>query len=316
MRTVLVPCLLGAVVAGLLVAGGCAGGEDGAAQVVVTTSILGDVVGEVLGDDVEVEVLMPRGTDPHRFSPSARQGVAVREAEVLVVNGLGLEAGLDDTIDAAADDGVTVVAVAELAPDHLHADEDHGDGHDHEGEDPHVLTDPARVAVAVERLGAELAAALPDLDGAAIRERTARYAASLRAVDAELEQRFAPIAPERRVLLTAHDVLGYFADRYGFRVVGSIRPALTTEAEPSARDLADLITVLDDAAVPAVFVDAGSSDRLAEVLAEAGRQVEVVELHLESLGEPGSPAATYLGLLRENGDRIAAALGGPATMAP
>lgn len=321
MRTVLVPRWLGPALVGALLASGCSSGadDDAGPRVVVTTSILGDLVGELVGDAAEVEVVMGRGADPHRFSPSVRQGVAMREAEVLVVNGLGLEAGLEDTIEAAADDGVPVLAVAELAPDHLHAD-DHGSedhaGHDHDGEDPHVLTDPARMAVAVERLGDALAATLPEGDRGAIRERVASYAASLRALDAELEEAFAPIPEARRALVTSHDVLGYFADRYGFRVVGSIRPALTTEAEPSARDVAELIAVVEDAEVPAVFVEAGSSDRLAEVLADAGRDVAVVELHLESLGPPGSPAATYLGLLRENGRRIAAALGAPATMAP
>ena len=144
--------------------GGCGDDDTGAgggAAIVVTTSILGDIVQELVGDAVEVEVVMPPGVDPHQLAPSARQVAAMREAEVLVVNGLGLEAAHEDTIAAAAADGTEVVAVAELAPDHRTAEGgvEHGDdGHDHGDEDPHVFTDPARMAVAVARLAEALAA--------------------------------------------------------------------------------------------------------------------------------------------------------------
>ena len=298
----------------------------------MTTSILGDIVQELVGEDATVEVVMPSGVDPHQFSPSARQVAAMREADVLVVNGMGLESELEDTIDAAAADGAEVVAAAELAPRHRTADGDaehaeeepedggdedggdehggdeHGHDHDHGEEDPHVFTDPDRMAVAVAALGEALADRVEGLDGPAFQERVDAYVAELRALDAEVEALLAPIAPERRVLVTNHEVLGYFADRYGFTVVGTIVPSLSTLAEPSARDLADLVDVIAARGVPAVFVEASSPARLADALAAEGAPVEVVELHTESLGEAGSGAETYLDLVRSNAQRIASAL--------
>ena len=312
MRTVLV-----LATASLLATSALAGCGDGdgssSAEIVVTTSILGDVVLELVGDAVEVEVVMSSGVDPHQFAPSARQVAAMREADVLVVNGLGLEAELEDTIEAAADDGTDVVAVAELAPDHRTAEgaaHDDDDGHDHGDEDPHVFTDPARMAVAVAGLADALAERVEGLDGPAYRERAAAYGAELQALDAEVEQLLAPIPAERRVLVTNHDVLGYFADRYGFTVVGTVVPSLSTMAEPSARDLATLARTIQSTGVPAVFVEASSPARVAEALAAEGAAVEVVELHTESLGEAGSDAATYVGLVRSNARRIAGALSG------
>ncbi len=176
MRTVLV-----LVAAGMIVTAGCGDDDtDGSAgrgaAIVVTTNILGDVVGELVGDDVEVEVLMPPNANPHDFAASARQAADMRVSDVLVVNGLGFEAGLEDAIDAAEDDGATVVAVAELAPGHLTLGEE-AYGHDeegehaHEGEDPHVFTDPARMAVAVDALADALAREADGLESAAFRAR-------------------------------------------------------------------------------------------------------------------------------------------------
>jgi zinc/manganese transport system substrate-binding protein len=324
MRTVLSHRLLAVFLGTILVAPGC-GDDDAAsrsADVVVTTSILGDIVEELVGDAVEVEVVMPPGVDPHDFSPSPQKAAAMRAADLLVVNGLGFEGGLDDTVDAAAADGAVVVEVAELAPRHLTADGDAAgsehegedehdheeeDGHAHEGEDPHVFTDPARMAVAVAALAEELDEHVTALDGAGLGRRAARYVAELEALDAEVEALLAPIPPERRVLVTNHDVLGYFADRYGFAVVGTVIPSLSTLAEPSAQDLAELVGTIRARGVPAVFAEASSPQRLAAALADEGLDVEVVELHTESLADVG-PAATYLGMVRDNARRIAAAL--------
>ena len=319
MRTVLVRISTASVLAVAAVVGVAGCGDDGGggggagAEVVVTTSVLGDVVGELVGEDVEVDVVMPPGADPHDFAPSARQAVAMRGAELLVVNGLGFEVGLQDTIDAAEGDGVAVVEVAELAPDHLVASGEHAHAgeHDHDGEDedPHVFTDPARMAVAVSALAEVLAEEVPALDTDAFRDRAAAYVAVLEALDAEVEALLAPIPPERRLLVTNHAVLGYFADRYGFEVLGTVIPSLSTLAEPSAGDLDDLAEVVRDAGVPAIFVERSSPARLAEALAAEGADVAVVALDAESLGEPGTDAGTYVGMVRSNARAIAAALG-------
>jgi zinc/manganese transport system substrate-binding protein len=307
--------------AGMVALGAGCGDDDtadgaDAASIVVTSNILGDIVGELVGDDVAVEVLMPPNADPHDFAASARQAADLRDAEVVVTNGLGFEAGLEDTIDAAADDGAVVIEVAELAPGHLSVDgeeahEDEGeeeDEHGHEGEDPHVFTDPARMAVATAALADLLAERVEGLDTPAFRERADAYVDQLEQLDAEVEQILSVVPVERRVLVTNHDVFGYFADRYGFEVLGTVIPSLSTLAEPSAEDLATLAGAIAEAGVPAVFADTSSPSRLADALAAEGTNVQVVELFSESLGDEGSGAATYVEMIRTDAERIADAL--------
>lgn len=266
--------------------GGCAtddAGGDGGRRVVVTTSILGDIV-ESLGTDADVEVLLPLGADPHDFEVSTRQAEAMAEAALLVVHGAGFEGGLQDAIDAAGDAGAEVFDVS----DHVDLLDD----------DPHVWFDPIRMIPAIEALGEALEAS-----------GTAAYVAQVRDLDAELESTLATVPPDRRVLVTNHDVLAYFADRYGFEVVGAVIPSTTTGAQPSASDLDELAEVIRTHAVPAIFGETSNPADLAEALAEeVGGEVDVVELYTESLGEPGSGAETYLGMLRIDAIRIAGTL--------
>lgn len=282
---------------------GCAAGSDegagGRPQVVVTTSILGDVVREVVGDAADVTVVMPPGADPHEFSPSARQAEAIAAADLLVVNGAGFEQGLADVLDAATRDGTPTFAFA----DHVALRQLDG------ADDPHLWLDPVGLAAAIEPLGDALTA-IDGIDAATVAAGTDSYAVDLEALDAEVEALLAPIPEDRRVLVTNHEVLGYFADRYGFEVIGAVIPSLTTSAEPSAADVDDLAALVEEREVPAIFAETTQPTALAEALADAvGRDVEVVELFSESLGEPGSGADTYVGLIRTDAQRIAAALG-------
>lgn len=314
MRTVLI---LGLMIAGLASCGSddepsAAGGEP---RIVVTTSILGDVVEQLLGDAAEVEVVMPPNADPHDFAASAQQAAAMREADALVVNGLGFEEGLLDTIESAEADGVAVITAAEaiepipLADDHDHDDEEDGDEEDGEAvDDPHLFTDPVRMREAAELVAAELQVRVPSLDTPEVDARVSGYLDELAALDREVEALLAGIRDEDRVLVTNHEVFGYFADRYGFEVLGAIVPGGSTLAEPSASDLADLAREIEEHAVPAIFAETSSPSRLAEALAAEGADVDVVELYSESLGEPGSPGDSYVGMVRTNAERIAAAL--------
>ena len=302
-------------------AGGSAGTGDGA-TIAVTTTVLGDVVANLVGDEATVDVVMPANADPHEFQPSARQAVALRDADVLVVNGAGFEAGLDDTVDAAEDDGVVVFT----AIDHVdtlatgeqgdvHAEEegetdDHAeeDADDHGDVDPHFFTDPSRMAEAAEALVDVLAAEVSDLDTTAFRDRAAAYVDELRALDGEVETILAPVPEDRRTLVTNHDVFAYFADRYGFEVVGAVIPSATTEAAPSAGELDDLAATIAAHDVPAIFADTSSPAELADTLAGDVGDIAVVELFSESLGDAGTEAGTYAGMVRTNATRIADAL--------
>ena len=285
-----------------LSAAACGGdGPSGDRQLVVAThSLLGDLATNVFGDEAEVEVVMPAGTDPHEFEPSAAQVAMLSEADLVVANGLGFEAGLTDALDAAAGDGVPVL---ELGPALEPLPLDDGDG-----EDPHWFTDPLRMA----RAAGLVATAAEDLDGidpVVVADQAAGHAAAIEAADAEIAADLDAVPEDQRQLVTNHEVFGYFADRYGFEVVGTVIPSGTTLAEPSSSELADLVAVIEETGVPAVFADTSSSADLAHVLAEeTGEDIAVVELFSESLGEEGSGAETYLELIRTNADRIVAAL--------
>lgn len=301
---------LASLAAPLLLAGtlaaGCSSDDAGSSgpTIVVTTSILGDVVENIVGDDADVEVLMPAGVDPHEFQLSAQQAAKMQEADLIVANGLGFEAGLEDAVGAARDAGVPVYEVApDLDPLPLN---DGADGR----LDPHVFTDPARMAEGVGHIADTVADAVPALDTPEMDERAAAYAEQVQEADLRAAAKLARIPEADRVLVTNHDLFGYFADRYDFEVVGAVIPGGGTLSAPSAQELAGLADVIREQDVPAIFADASSPTDLADVLAaENGVDVQVVPLHSESLGEPGSGADTYLSMIQANAIAVADALG-------
>lgn len=311
----LAPALAGLAVALCATAlAGCTSADGGSSDtptVVATTSILGDVVTNIVGDDARVEVLMTPGVDPHEFQLSAQQTARLQEADAIVANGLGLEEGMSDAIASAEADGVPVYEVAPHLDPLTFAAEPGAGGGDTDTLDPHVFTDPRRMAVGVADIADALAEAVPTLDTPALHDRAAAYADDLRLADTESERALSAVPPERRTMVTNHEVLGYFADRYGFEVVGAVVPSGTTLAEPSSQDLSDLADTIRATGVPAIFADAASPTGLADSLAdEAGIDVQVVPLFTESLGEPGSGAETYLEMVLFNAGAIADALSG------
>jgi zinc/manganese transport system substrate-binding protein len=304
--------LLALVVIFTMAVSGCGGdGPDARDQgltIVATTTILGDVVSNIVGDDGRVEVLVPVGADPHDFQASAAQVAAINEADLVVANGLGLEEGLEDVLEAAADDGARVFAVAPLLnpiPFGSAADE-HGEDHEHGSEDPHVWFDPTRMAEASRLIATQLAEVDPSVDWQA---RGETYAAALDALDEEVASTLASIPAGRRLLVTNHGSMGYFADRYDFDVVGTVIPAGSTLADPSSEELSQLIEVMQSTGMNAIFAETTQPSALAEAVAgELGEDVAVVSLYTGSLGEPGSGAETYIDMLRTDAQRIADAL--------
>jgi zinc/manganese transport system substrate-binding protein len=251
---------------------------------------------------------VPRGADPHEFQASAQQAARLRDADLVVSSGLGLEQGLEDVLAGAAADGVSVLELGpSLDPRPLDPDaEDHGEDHgDGAGLDPHWWLDPIRAARAVE-LVAERLGTIADGDWEA---RAEAYVAELQALDQEIERGVAEVPAERRKLVTSHESLGYFADRYGFEVIGVIIPGGSTAAEPSAAGFAQLVEAIRREDVPAIFGETTVSTGLSESLArEVGRDVQVVVLYTESLDDPGTPADSYVGMMRTNLERIVDAL--------
>lgn len=312
-----------------------AGGEDPTSSepevtIVVTTSILGDIVTSIVGDGAEVEVLMPPGTDPHHLEASPTQARLLREADLVVANGLELEVQLDGVLASAEEEGANIFYVGEHLDaltwstddhghdhgdddehDHAHDDDQaHDDDHDHGDHDPHFWFDPVRTADGVAALAQRLAEVGGDLGQEWAGDAEA-YADELLVLDEEMEAVLADVPEDQRLLVTNHHTFGYLADRYGFEVVGTVMPDTATLGEPGAQQLRALADLLDERDVRAIFVDTTAPTRLAEAIAaEADREVEVVALHTESLGEPGSGTETYPDMLRTAAERIAQALSG------
>ena len=326
----------GIAIAGLsaLVAAGCSGADTvdsgSAAEVsdrptiVATTNILGDVIANLVGDQFDVVTIMPVGADPHVFQASAQQVASMGDADVLIANGAGFEEGLLDVIESSEADGVPVLeAISVVAglefgegEEHGHEDEEHEgeehegeEGHAHDGLDPHFFTDPARMATVATAVSDFLIETVDGVDAAALTASSEAYVDELVALDREVSETLGAIDDVDRVLITNHEVFGYFADRYDFEVVGTVIPSGTTADGASAQDLEELAEVIEHEGVQAIFAETSSSDELVQTLASEVGDVAIVDLYSESLGEVDSAGATYIDMVRTNAERIAGALG-------
>lgn len=289
---------------------------------VSTTTPLGSVVQDVVTcNGGTASTLMAPGDDPHTFAPSSAQLAQLTQAELVVAIGLGLEEGLGAAIENARSDGARVLELAPLLDplpfdgttgsaedDHEGEEDEHADDeHAHDGDDPHVWLDASRMATAAELVGEELATVTGD-DGYA--GCGTQVAAELRDVHEQVVEILAAVPEERRVLVTDHQSFGYFARAYDFDLLGVVVPGGSTDAEPSSQELAELVEVVQDAGVPAVFSNTAVSSSLVEaVAAEAGGEVQVVELYVGSVGPEGSGATTYADLMLTDARLIADALG-------
>lgn len=297
--------LLVLLIALLATACGDASVDEGSGDdlaVVVTTSVLGDLTGTLVGRDGETTVLMQAGVDPHSYQLSAAQAALLRSADLVIANGLDLEATLGDALEAAEEDGARVVRVGERLDPRTYRDDDGA-------VDPHVWLDPVRMAEGVRVIGAALADVDERLEDREWADRADALAADLLSVHDEIVDMLAPIPAQRRLLVTNHDSLGYFADRYGFEILGTVVPGASTQAATNPAGFADLAALVRDRGVPAIFAETTDSDRLARALAEeVGREIQVVDLYTGSLSDPDGPAPTYLDLLRYDARAIADAL--------
>lgn len=262
-----------------------------ALRVMATTTILADLSAQVAGDRARVEAIAPAGAAVEDYEPTPDDARRVSAADVIVVNGLGLDAWSASLLrNTNTKSGTRTVTVTQGLPDL--------DGN------PHLWFDLALAQKYVERIRDALTEADPaGREGYA--SRAAAYVAQLRTLDGEIRQKVATIPAARRKLVTSHDAFPYYAKAYGLEVVGFTQ----TEAgkEPSAGDLAALVRTVKAANVPAVFVERGVSPRLAEALArDAGVKKVVTDLRTDSLGE--KPADSFIGLMRQLTDIIVGAL--------
>jgi manganese/iron transport system substrate-binding protein len=268
--------------------------------VLATTSLVGDVVKQVGGDQIDLKVLLPLGTDPHTFNPTPRDLTVISDAQVIFANGAGLEQFLSNMLKNAGA-STPVIAVSDGIPlRHLATDqpgptpppgqEENG------GQDPHTWFSPIGVMVWVTNT----ANALVGLDPAHAADYQARaqdYQQKLAQLDEWIKAQVAQIPPQNRRLVTDHLEFGYFADRYGFEQVGAVIPAFSTSAQPSAQEMAQLEDAIRKQGVKAVFVSNIVNDSLSKrVASDTG--VRLVTLFDGSLGPAGSGAETYLDFMR------------------
>jgi len=268
------------------------------ADVLTTTTILADIARNVAGDQLVTESLLPFGTDPHSYEPLPQDTKKINESKVLIINGAEYERSLESLMANAGDKKEFIEASAGLR---LITDP----GNDQEV-DPHLWLDPNNVIVYVDNIREGLTNFNPD--GADVYQANARaYITRLQELDAWINGQVAQIPPQRRVLVTYHDSLEYFAERYGFKVVGTIINGYSSDASPSAQEMADLVERIKLFEAPAIFLDTADNPKLAQQLAsETGVKV-ITDLHLESLTE-GGPASTYIDMMRYNITKIVDAL--------
>jgi len=283
-------------------------------RALATTTIVGDVVQSIAGDRIDLTILLPPDADPHAFQPTPRDVVAVSNADVIFLAGAGLEAGFEEILENASG---RAVDLSERLPLRRSDTEpaDHPEGgvgeegaldHDHGEADPHVWFDPTLIVTWCEAIEETLAELDPD-GGPTYRSNGESYRTALEELDGWIRDQTDRVPADRRRLITDHLAFGYFAERYGFEQVGSVFPGFTTLAEPSAREIADLIETIERLDVPAIFVGMATDPTLAKVIAD-DTGIDVVRLYTGALSDVDGPAATYIEFMRYDVGQIVNAL--------
>lgn len=277
-------------------------------NVISTSSIVGDWARHVGGEGVRVIDLLPAGADPHTFQPGARDVANVADADLVLTVGLNLEGQwLQELITNVERTGTVQLALGPLV-DPIVAGDGEEIGVNNEGEmDPHFWMDPLRAKMAVSEIAKKLAE-IDEGHADEYRRNAAAYGNDLEDLHSWIEARLEAVSPEDRVLVTSHDSLGYFANGYGFRVLGAIIPGVSTERDPSAREMADLVDVIRRNRVKAIFVEASVSDRMARRISEETGVPIVEGILVGNLGPAGSETDTYEKFMRRNVEIIAEAL--------
>ena len=283
----------------VLTLGACGDGDDSNVRVVATTTQVADWARQIKGDGFSVHQLLKPNTDPHEYEPRPDDVEALASADVIFRSG----GDLDEWITEAADDADSKADVIDLSHGLPHLRRPGGDL------DPHWWHDPRNVTRAVVSMAEGLVRAAPDRE-AQVARRTRNYAVLVRAVDLEVARCMRSIPAAERKLVTDHDAFGYFAARYGLDVVGTVIPARTTVAQPSAGELARLADTIARERVRAVFPESSVSANVAREIARQTGADASHALYGDSLGPAGSRGANYVGMLVANADSIVRGLTG------
>nr|WP_244438265.1 metal ABC transporter substrate-binding protein [Afipia birgiae] len=275
--------------------------NGGPLSVVATFSILGDFARNVGGDRVSVTMLVGPNSDTHVYTPTPSDAKEITDAKLVIVNGLGLEGWLPRLIKSSGSKAATVVATRGIATRKIENGHDHGPG----DADPHAWQSVLNAKTYVANIRDALTAVDP-AGADAYRANAAAYLARLDALDREIREALAKIPPERRSVISTHDAFGYFAAAYGIKFIAP--QGVSTESEPSARDIAAIITQIKRQKIPAVFLENVSDPRLMRrIAAETGANIGGT-LYSDSLTDEKGPAPTYIDMVRHNIKALTSAL--------
>ena len=287
----------------------------GGLKVLVVETYLADIAQNAAGDRIKVETLLPIGLDPHAYEPTPQDVAKIADSQVLIINGAGIESWLQRTLDNAgpsAKGGGTRLVVdaskgltsrkpregevteggAPATPDTL---------------DPHFWLDPTQVMVYVDNIRDGLSQADPG-GKEAYAQNAASYNTKLKDLDGWILAQVKGIAAEHRLLVTNHESFGYYADRYGFTIVGTILPSVSTDSSPSAQQMAHLADKIKAAGVKAIFLETGNNPQLAEQIAQDTGVKVAPELFSHSITAPNGKAPTYIDMMMYNTRTIVGAL--------
>lgn len=307
MKRRIFPQLLLAGIASLCLPGSAslAAGQPAPIPVVASFSILGDLVKVVGGERVRVTTLVGPDEDAHAFEPRPADARAIAQSRLLVINGLGFEPWAQKLAQSAGYQGLTVVAAQGVKP-HAMADEaNHDKAHRHDETDPHAWQNPENVALYVRNIAAALAKADP-AGASAYQANAEAYVKELQALDAWARAQFGAIPQDKRKVITSHDAFGYLAAHYQIKFLAP--QGVTPDAQPSARQVAQLIRQIQREKIRAVFVENMSDPKLlAQLSKDAGVTVGAA-LYSDALSSPGKPGATYLQMMRHNIAQLAAGM--------
>jgi ABC-type Zn uptake system ZnuABC Zn-binding protein ZnuA len=270
-------------------------------KVLAVESFLADITRNVTGDRLIVDSLIPLGVDPHAYQPTPQDAARIADARVLILNGVNLEGFLDPILQNEANKNQLTIKVSNGLSVRLNP------AGDNSGGDPHFWLDPNNVIRYIENIRDGLTIADPA--GAAVyRANADRYTTSINNLDKWVSTQVQEVPETHRLLVTNHDSLGYFADRYGFKVIGAIVPSISSGAAPSAQELASLISSIRSSGAAAIFLETGTNTQLADqIAAETGVRV-ITGLYLHSLSSADGPASTYIDMMQYDVNMIVNAL--------
>jgi len=272
----------------------------GLLRILAVESFLADIARNVAGDRLAVESLIPVDADPHAYQPTPQDAAKIANADVLIINGANLEAFIAPILQNAGGKQQVISASAGLTA-RQDSTGDHPEG------DPHFWLDPNNVIKYVENIRDAFSQADPA--GSPVYVANAqKYIGDLLSLDSWINSQVRNVPQAQRLLVTNHETFGYFAERYGFTIIGAIVPSITSGAAPSAHELAALINQIRSSGAPAIFLETGTNPQMADQIAsETGVKV-VSNLYTHSLSFPGGPAATYIDMMKYDVTAIVEAL--------